>query len=199
MAKRRLFCSDSDSSWGDAAPPKVGTLARIPKNIAARHQNIRGSWSSNHPVDTFLNHGSLGFVGQNFAGRTRKINSPRENFLQGNLQRLADHIDTLKESQSITSNIREGFVNFDRPDSLSGEVDPSDRNQVLELLTQRIAQLSWIPKKVLAMYYYENLQLPEIAAGLGLTESETELILTQTVRLLRNKLVADLKQFDRSS
>jgi RNA polymerase sigma factor for flagellar operon FliA len=93
----------------------------------------------------------------------------------------------------------EGFVDFDRPDSLSSGLDPSGRNKILELLTQRIAQLSWIPKKVLAMYYYENLQLAEIAAGLGLTESEIELILTQTVRLLRNKLVADLKQIDRSA
>jgi RNA polymerase sigma factor for flagellar operon FliA len=90
-------------------------------------------------------------------------------------------------------------VDFDRPDSLSCELDPSDRNKVLELLTQRIAQLPWISKKVLAMYYYENLQLAEIAAGLGLTESEIELILTQAERLLRNKLVADLKQIDRSA
>jgi RNA polymerase sigma factor for flagellar operon FliA len=82
---------------------------------------------------------------------------------------------------------------------LNCEFDPSDRNKVLELLTQRIAQLPRIPKKVLAMYYYENLQLAEIAAGLGLAESEIELILTQTVRLLRNKLVADLKQIDRSA
>ena len=81
-----------------------------------------------------------------------------------------------------------------RPDSLSCEFDPSDRNKVLELLTQRIAQLPQIPKKILAMYYYENLQLAEIATGLGLTESEIELIRTQTVRLLRNKLAGDLNQ-----
>ena len=85
-------------------------------------------------------------------------------------------------------------MNFDRRDCLTCELDPSDSNKILELLTQRIAQLSRIPKKVLAMYYYENLQPTEIAAGLGLTESEIELILAQTVRLLRKKLVADLKQ-----
>jgi hypothetical protein len=34
---------------------------------------------------------------------------------------------------------------------LSCELDPSDRNKILELLTQRIAQLSRIPKKVLAL------------------------------------------------
>jgi DNA-directed RNA polymerase specialized sigma subunit len=97
------------------------------------------------------------------------------------------------------SNLREEFMDFHRPDSLSCEFDPSDRNKVLELLGQRIAQLQRIPKKVLAMYYCENLRPAEIATGLGLTENEIELIRTQTVRSLRNKLVDDLKQIDRST
>ena len=74
------------------------------------------------------------------------------------------------------------------------QVEHSDRNRVLELLTQRIAQLPQILKKILAMYYYENLRPAKIATGLGLTESEIELIRTQTVRLLRNKLAGDLNQ-----
>ena len=90
-------------------------------------------------------------------------------------------------------------MDFDRPDSLSCALDPSDRNKVLELLTQRIAQQPRISKKILAMYYYGNLRPVEIAAGLGLTEGEIELILTSTVRLLRNKLVDDLKQSNRSA
>jgi hypothetical protein len=44
------------------------------------------------------------------------------------------------------------------------------------------------------MYYYENLRPVDIASGFGLTENEIELIRTQAVRLLRNKLVDDLKQ-----
>ena len=99
----------------------------------------------------------------------------------------------------LTSILGNEFMDFHRPDSLNFEFDPSDRNRVLELLTQRIAQLPRIPKKVMAMYYYENLQPAEIAAGLGLTEGEIELILTQTVRLLRNKFVGALKQIDRSA
>jgi len=78
-------------------------------------------------------------------------------------------------------------------DFLNCEFDPSDRNEVLKLLAQRVAQLPRIPKKVLAMYYYENLRPAEIATGLGLTENEIELILTQTVRLLQNKLAGDLR------
>ena len=82
---------------------------------------------------------------------------------------------------------------------LNCEFDPSDCNKALELLTQRIAQLPQVPKKILAMYYYENLRPAKIATRLGLTESEIELIRTQTVRLLRNKLVDDLKQPDKST
>jgi RNA polymerase sigma factor for flagellar operon FliA len=82
-------------------------------------------------------------------------------------------------------------MGFRRTNSLNFEFDPSDRNEVVELLAQRIAQLPRIPKKVLAMYYYENLRPPEIATGLGLTENEIELIRTQTVRLLQNKLVGE--------
>jgi hypothetical protein len=81
--------------------------------------------------------------------------------------------------------------------SLICEFYSSDRNKVLTLLVRRIAQLPQIPKKVLAMYYYENLR-PE-ATGFGLTANEIELIHTQTVRLLRNKLIGDLKQSDRST
>ena len=90
-------------------------------------------------------------------------------------------------------------MDFRGPDFLNCEFDPSDCNKVLELLTQHIAHLPRIPKIVLAMYYYENLRLAEIATGLGLTENEIELIRTQAVRLLRNKLVADLKQIDGSA
>ena len=88
-------------------------------------------------------------------------------------------------------------MDFHRMNNLNCEFGPSDRNKVLKLLTQRIAELPRIPKKVLAMYYHENLRPAQIATGLGLTENETELIPTQTVRLLRNKLVDDLKQFNR--
>jgi DNA-directed RNA polymerase specialized sigma24 family protein len=90
-------------------------------------------------------------------------------------------------------------MDFHRPDSSNCEFGPSDRNKVLELLAHRIAQLPRISTKVLVMHYYENLRPTEIATGLGLTGNEIELIRTQTVRLLRNKLVDDLRQSDRSA
>jgi RNA polymerase sigma factor for flagellar operon FliA len=63
-----------------------------------------------------------------------------------------------------------------------------ERKEVLSLLAQRIAELPEIQKKVLAMYYYENMKLSEIAACFGLTDSRICQIHTRTVGVLRNYL-----------
>ena len=78
--------------------------------------------------------------------------------------------------------------------SLIFEFNASNGAEVLSRLVQQIVQLPPTPKKILAMYYYENLPLAEIAACLGLTEREIDLILAKTVRLLRNNLCRDLEQ-----
>jgi RNA polymerase sigma factor for flagellar operon FliA len=97
------------------------------------------------------------------------------------------------------------FVSMDGPDELSEvdcqsmhEIIPDDahipaldvleRKEAIALLTQRMAKLPEMPKKVLAMYYYENMRLSEIAACFGLTESRICQIHTQTIGLLRNYL-----------
>jgi RNA polymerase sigma factor FliA len=74
-------------------------------------------------------------------------------------------------------------------DSCIAPLDVLERKEVLSLLAQRMEQLPAVPKKVLAMYYYENMRLSEIAACFGLTESRICQIHTQTVGLLRNYLV----------
>jgi RNA polymerase sigma factor FliA len=56
------------------------------------------------------------------------------------------------------------------------------------LFAERMAQLPELQKKVLAMYYYENMQLSEIAAIFGVTESRICQIRGQAVALLRDYL-----------
>ena len=102
------------------------------------------------------------------------------------------------ESDS-SSNLWEGFIDFHRTASLNWKLESSDRNEVLKLLVQRIAQLPQIPKKVLAMYYYENFPPAEIATEFGMTENEIELIRTQSVTLLQNDLVGDPEQSDKAA
>ncbi len=73
---------------------------------------------------------------------------------------------------------------------LADEADKTGRDnlekaELLQLLTQRIAELPDIPKKILAMYYFENMRLAEIAAVFGLTESRICQIHAQTIIGLR--------------
>ncbi len=62
------------------------------------------------------------------------------------------------------------------------------REEALSLLSQKIAQLPPVLKKVLAMHYHEHIPLSEIAARIGMTESLVCQFHAQTVALLRNYL-----------
>ena len=66
--------------------------------------------------------------------------------------------------------------------------DTLEKEELLQLLTQRIAELPDIPRKILAMYYHENMRLAEIAAVFGLTESRICQIHAQTILGLRAHL-----------
>ncbi|HVU33738.1 MAG TPA: FliA/WhiG family RNA polymerase sigma factor [Opitutaceae bacterium] len=66
--------------------------------------------------------------------------------------------------------------------------DNMEKAELLQLLTQRITELPDIPKKILAMYYFENMRLAEIAAVFGLTESRICQIHAQTILGLRGWL-----------
>ena len=68
------------------------------------------------------------------------------------------------------------------------EDDALERKKVISLLAERIAQLPELQKKVLAMYYHENMQLSKIAAIFGVTESRISQIRRQAVALLRKYL-----------
>jgi DNA-directed RNA polymerase specialized sigma subunit len=72
---------------------------------------------------------------------------------------------------------------------LMSSLEVLEHKEVLSLLAQRIAQLPLASKKILAMYYYENLPISEIAACFNLPACHIEEILTQTVGLLRNDLL----------
>lgn len=73
---------------------------------------------------------------------------------------------------------------------LADEADKTGRDnlekaELVQLLTQRISELPDIPRKILAMYYFENMRLAEIAAVFDLTESRICQIHAQTILGLR--------------
>jgi DNA-directed RNA polymerase specialized sigma24 family protein len=67
--------------------------------------------------------------------------------------------------------------------------DVFERKEVLPLLAQRIAQLPLASKKLLAMYYYDNLPISGIAACFNLPACRIYEILTQTVGVLGKDLL----------
>ncbi len=60
-----------------------------------------------------------------------------------------------------------------------------EHRESIELLADAIQALPQVPKKVIAMYYYEEMRLAEIAEIFGLTESRICQIHTQAVLSLR--------------
>jgi RNA polymerase sigma factor for flagellar operon FliA len=63
-----------------------------------------------------------------------------------------------------------------------------DKKELVALLVEHIQKLPDVPKKVLALYYFENMRLAEIAAAFGLTEGRISQIHTQAVLSLRGWL-----------
>jgi RNA polymerase sigma factor for flagellar operon FliA len=66
--------------------------------------------------------------------------------------------------------------------------DRMEKDELMKLVAQRIEELPDIQKKILAMYYFENMRLAEIAAVFGLTESRICQIHAQTILGLRGYL-----------
>ncbi|MGH8020183.1 MAG: sigma-70 family RNA polymerase sigma factor, partial [Opitutaceae bacterium] len=75
-------------------------------------------------------------------------------------------------------------------DNLVTATEKIEKDEMIQLVAQRINQLPEVPRKVLAMYYYENMRLAEIAAVFGLTESRICQIHSQAVTSLRTYLTA---------
>jgi len=70
-------------------------------------------------------------------------------------------------------------------DSQQSASDALDKKEMLQLVIQRIQDLPEMPRKILAMYYFEDLRLSEIAAAFNLTEGRISQIHTQAVLSLR--------------
>ena len=63
-----------------------------------------------------------------------------------------------------------------------------EEKAVARVVAERINELPEVPRKVLAMYYYEDMRLAEIAAVFGLTESRICQIHSQAILSLRTYL-----------
>jgi RNA polymerase sigma factor for flagellar operon FliA len=99
---------------------------------------------------------------------------------------------------SLHDDFRDDFLHHDFGEDSLHDVIPDDccvsaldtleRKEIISLLVERMAQLPELQKKVLAMYYYENMQLSEIAAIFGVTDARICQIRGQAVAVLRKYL-----------
>ena len=77
--------------------------------------------------------------------------------------------------------------------------DTLERKELVAILAEQIQRLPEIPKKVLALYYFENMRLAEIAAAFGLSEGRISQIHTQAVLSLRSWLKRSLNHTEATS
>jgi RNA polymerase sigma factor FliA len=73
-------------------------------------------------------------------------------------------------------------------ESQQDPVDCASRRELTELITERLRQLPEVQRKVLALYYFEDLRLREIAAVFGVTESRICQIHAQAILAIRSYL-----------
>ncbi|MEY2600524.1 MAG: hypothetical protein RLZZ142_2783 [Verrucomicrobiota bacterium] len=73
-------------------------------------------------------------------------------------------------------------------DAQEGAREALERKELREVLLGQLTKLPELQRKVLAMYYFENMRLSEIALAFHLTEGRISQIHTQAVMSLRNFL-----------
>ena len=71
-------------------------------------------------------------------------------------------------------------------DSQEDPAESASRSELKELVALRIQQLPKIQQKVMALYYFEDLRLREIAEAFGLTESRISQIHSQAILAIRS-------------
>lgn len=68
-------------------------------------------------------------------------------------------------------------------------VDLASRHELAQLIAERLEELPDMQRKVLALYYFEDLRLREIAEAFGLTESRICQIHAQAISAIKSYLI----------
>ncbi len=90
--------------------------------------------------------------------------------------------DELTSDETSDSRVHERIADDSQEDALR----ILERRELHDLVVQQMQKMPEVTRKVLAMYYHENLRLAEIAAVFNLTEGRISQIHTQAVLSLRN-------------
>lgn len=121
-----------------------------------------------------------------------------------------EYASVMEEIRPATMMPLDGESGTDDTDSLALHEVIADENQqparealeqkeLVALLAEQLHKLPEMPKKVLALYYFENMRLSEIAAAFGLTEGRISQIHTQAIISLRSWLKRTMNPVGASS
>ena len=110
----------------------------------------------------------------------------------GEYARLLEEVQPITifslDSAGISSDEGDVATGLEEVVSDATEQDPHDiceNHELIELLRERISHLPENPRKILTMYYYEDMLLKEIAKVFNLSEGRISQILTHTVLTLQ--------------
>jgi RNA polymerase sigma factor for flagellar operon FliA len=112
---------------------------------------------------------------------------------------LSEYQEWLEEIRPATFVCLDAAFHSDFDDSLSqyeslpdqrqeNPLDGTFRREVARLVSERLQQLPEMQRKVLALYYFEDMRLREIAEAFGLTESRICQIHAQAIASIKNYL-----------
>lgn len=90
--------------------------------------------------------------------------------------------DELSSEEGADSRFHEKIQDQNQEDALQ----ILERNEITQLVVEQMQKMPDQTRKILAMYYYENMRLAEIAVVFNLTEGRISQIHTQAVLSLRN-------------
>jgi len=113
---------------------------------------------------------------------------------------IPEYRQWLEEIRPATFVCLDAAFNNDFEDSISQyesladqrQEDPRDgtsRREVAKVIADRLQELPAMQRKVLALYYFEDMRLREIAEGFGLTESRTCQIHAQGILAIKSFLL----------
>ncbi len=112
---------------------------------------------------------------------------------------VKEYGDWLEETRPATFVCLDAAFNSEYDDTVSqhesladprqeNPLDGAFRHEVSELIAERLKQLPEMQRKVLALYYFEDLRLREIAEAFGLTESRICQIHAQAILAIKTYL-----------
>jgi RNA polymerase sigma factor for flagellar operon FliA len=127
------------------------------------------------------------------ANYSREALCQEMNLSEEELANLMEEVSPVRLVSLDEVDTQPGFADYSLHETIPDDgcvsaADALERKEIISLLVKRMAQLPELQKKVLAMYYYENMRLSEIAAFFGVTESRVCQIRGQAVAVLRKYL-----------